>query len=168
MIEKFFTSFHTKSVYTQKHEIIYYFLLLVSCEVRVHFYSVTRQFFALFTWNQRVFLSMTQWNNQRKIFNIIGLVIPAIIIFSTSVAQCKIRGLCHKGMHAVKKIGYIPTLQKIGLELYVVIFCQFWKKNCSTHVINTGPLWSDDKIISFFKTDPNPDNWKNTKFRQSK
>ena len=93
MIEKFFTSFHTKSVYTQKHEIIYYFLLLVSCEVRVHFYSVTRQFF----------LSMTQWNYQRKIFNIIGLVIPAIIIFSTSVAQCKIRGLCHKGMHAVKK-----------------------------------------------------------------
>ena len=71
---------------------------------------------------------MTQWNNQRKIFNIIGLVIPAIIIFSTSVAQCKIRGLCHKGMHAVKKIGYIPTLQKIGHSGYVVGFSVSFEK----------------------------------------
>ena len=89
MIEKFFTSFHTKSVY-YKHEAIYF--LLVSSGVKCTFIVLPRGFF----------LSMTQWN-QRKIFNIIGLVIPAIIIFSTSVAQCKIRGLCRKGMHAVKK-----------------------------------------------------------------
>ena len=55
MIEKFFTSFHTKSVYTQKHEIIYYFLLLVSCELEctlivlpgsfLHFLRETNVFF---------------------------------------------------------------------------------------------------------------------------
>ena len=74
---------------------------------------------------------MTQWNNQRKIFNIIGLVIPAIIIFSTSVAQCKIRGLCHKGMHAVKKTGYITTYilyKKIGHLGYVVGFSVSFEK----------------------------------------